>query len=116
MQASFWKKKLIPGSALFIGLLAAVLIQNLQHPGDTPQSPAETQTQTEPAPYQYLLRSDEQQLELFLLEAGQWEKIADFDLAIDDIPEADRRYLQAGLVIRDSEELQRALEDYLPSS
>jgi len=82
--------------------------------------PSQTEAaQSESAPYAYLLRCEtrraqEQTLVLFCLSQGAWEKVADFPVTLDDLPETDRLWLQTGIALRDAGELQRTLEDYLP--
>ena len=72
--------------------------------------------ETTESPYEYLVRAGAQNLELFCMSSGVWEKVTDFPVALADLPEIDREYLAAGIALRDAEELQRALEDYLPNS
>jgi len=70
----------------------------------------------EATPYQFLLKTKNKNLELFHMRDGGWQKLADFPITLNDLPESDRQLLQAGLVLRDAGELQRSLEDYLPNS
>ena len=102
-------------------LLVFLAVSGILRTG-TPQSvQEETAYEAEPAPYAYLLRCDArpaepQNLELFCVnqEGIALEKIADFPLTLDDLPEVDRQWLQTGIALRNAEELQRTLEDYLP--
>ena len=111
------RRQMIPACAIVVGLTVAVAASDRQ--GRAPQ-PIEHQTQSQGAevPYQYLLQTKQEQLEVFSFRAGKggWEKIAHYRVTLADMPEIDREYLAAGLVLRNAEELQRALEDYLPSS
>ena len=99
---------LVPVLMSFVAVSAAVGISV-----NTPL-PTEAEPPAQPAPFEYLLREESRNLELYCLSFGAWEKVADFSLPLDDLPETDRQWLQAGIALRDAEELQRALEDYLP--
>jgi len=105
-------KKMLTGFFILMGLLAAVALRDVPLRSTT-EPPAETTIPDAP-PYQYLLREERQCLGLYLAEQGQWEKIADIDVTLEDLPETDREILGTGIVLRDAEELQRTLEDYLP--
>ena len=112
---------MIPVAAILLGLSLAVIAPDLRN-----RAPQPTEHQTEPrtnahaqgteVPYQFLLQTKQEQLEVFTLKAESWQKIADYRVTLADMPEVDREYLAVGLVLRNTEELQRALEDYLPSS
>ena len=121
-------KTLLPAAVLFASLaLSCALGARRQAP------PSAVETTMEAAPFAYLLRcepqcsesqysesqySEEQNLALFCLSQGEntnvWEKIADFPVMLEDLPETDRQWLRAGIALRNAQELQRALEDYLP--
>jgi hypothetical protein len=69
-------------------------------------------------PYRYVMQTDPANsriLELYTVQDGALVSLASYPITPDDLPEADRRILRQGLALRDSVELQSALEDYLPS-
>jgi len=108
-------RKLISAAALVTVLAALTLSWYFQR--QAPQPPAQEITSVaEENSYQFLLKTQKQSLELFHLRGGVWQKLAEFPIALGDLPETDRQLLQTGLVLRDSQELQRSLEDYLPNS
>ena len=106
-------------------LLASLAVSAALRTGRQASPPAEETTTAAPAPYAYLLRcesrrAESQNLELFCVSQGEGtndvlEKIADFHVTLDDLPEIDRQWLQTGIALRNAEELQRTLEDYLPA-
>jgi len=97
---------------------ALALSWYFQRQGQAPQPARESTSSVsdENAPYQFLLKTQKQSLELFHVRDGAWQKLAEFPITLGDLPETDRQLLQVGLVLRDSQELQRSLEDYLPNS
>ena len=98
---------------------ALALSWYFQRQGQAPQPARENTSiaaEENDAPYQFLLKTQKQSLELFHVRDGVWQKLAEFPITLGDLPETDRQLLQAGLVLRDSQELQRSLEDYLPNS
>lgn len=105
---------MLPAFAILLGLALGVLARAPARQAMPDRTTAGTQ-----APYQYLLRAGEEQLDVFLLRddagAPRWEHVAGFDVDFGEMTERDRQYLQRGLALRDAAELQRALEDYLPS-
>lgn len=112
------KRNIISAAAL---LAAAALIVTLGFALRRPSSPQpvpEAATQAvEPAqPYQFLLKIQRESLELFHIKDGRWQKLADFPVTVDDLPEADKQLLKTGIVLKDAQELQRSLEDYLPNA
>jgi len=110
-------RKIISAAALAVALAALAVGWTFQR--QKPQPPAGESITTTPSPsgpYQFLLKTRRQSLELFHLRDGGWQKLAEFPITLGDLPETDRQLLQAGLVLRDSRELQRSLEDYLPNS
>ena len=111
------RRKLLPAIALAVVLAALALAAALRH--DAPQPAREPTTavaQEADSPYQFLLKTQRQTLELFHMKPEGWQKLAEFPITLGDLPEADQELLQTGLVLRDSQELQRSLEDYLPNS
>ena len=108
-------------SAATLAVVMVVLAAGWYFRGRTqaPQPARESATSAvtqEAAPYQFLLKTKSQNLELFHVQDGGWKKLADFPITLGDLPVADRELLEAGLVLRDAVELQRSLEDYLPNS
>jgi len=66
-------------------------------------------------PFQYVMQTDprnERMLDLFTVQNGSLVRIATYPLIGEDLPGADRDILRQGLALRDSTELQSALEDY----
>ena len=107
------RKNLLALCVVLVALTASVVAGSLY--SQAPNAPQKIESA--PAPYQFLLQANSGRLEVFYLRQGaSWEKIAGYDVTLDDMPEADRDYLAVGLAIRDAAELQRALEDYLPNS
>jgi hypothetical protein len=109
------KRKIISAAALAVVLAALALTWYFRSQAPQPAREGTSAAQQEGA-YQFLLKSEKQSLELFHLRGGSWQKLAEFPLALGDLPAYDRQLLQTGLVLRDSQELQRSLEDYLPNS
>jgi len=111
------RRKLLSATAL--ALVPAALALGWYFRRQAPQPVRETTTATiqeSSEPYQFLLKTQKQALVLFHLRDGGWQKLAEFPLALDDLPATDRQLLQTGLALRDAGELQRSLEDYLPNS
>ena len=108
------KRKLISATALAIALAALALGGTLRRRAPQPPQAPVTSAAREESPYQFLLKTRRQSLELFHLRDGGWQKLAEFPITLGDLPETDRQLLQTGLVLHDSAELQRSLEDYLP--
>jgi hypothetical protein len=116
VRFTYMKRKLPPAAILAIAL--AVLALGWHFRREAPRHIARQTTSAvteQAAPYQFLLKARNKNLELFHAQDGSWRKLAEFPITMADLPEADRRLLQAGLVLRDSQELQRSLEDYLPN-
>jgi len=109
------RRKMTSAAALALCLTALALGWHFRRAGEAPQPPATTLAAEPSAPYQFLLKTRNKNLELFREQDGAWRKLAEFPLPLSDLPEADRRLLQTGLVLRDAQELQRSLEDYLPN-
>jgi len=109
---------MISAAALAAVVAALALTWYFQRRGQSPQPVRESTSiaAEENNPYQFLLKTQKQSLALFHVRDGAWQKLAEFPITLGDLPETDRRLLQAGLVLRDSQELQRSLEDYLPNS
>ena len=97
-------------------LLAAGWYIRDRNQAPQPSVPEATSVAPENEPYQFLLKTRNKSLELFHVQDGGWKKLADFPIALSDLPEGDRQLLQTGLALRDAGELQRSLEDYLPNS
>jgi len=110
------RRRLISAASLAVVLAALALSWYFQRQAPQPTQESTSIAAEENASYQFLLKTQKQSLELFHLRGGAWQKLAEFPIALGDLPEADRQLLQAGLVLRDSQELQRSLEDYLPNS
>jgi len=106
------KQKILTATALAISLAALAVGRALQAPQPADKSTTAAAEQADP--YQFLLKTRRQSLELFHLRDGGWQKLAEFPITLGDLPETDRQLLQTGLVLHDSAELQRSLEDYLP--
>jgi len=103
--------------AVIMALLAAGWTIRDRNQAPQPTVPeAVSEPASENAPYQFLLKTKNKNLELFHARDGGWKKLADFPITLGDLPAADRALLEAGLVLRDAGELQRSLEDYLPNS
>jgi len=109
-------RKLLSAAALVVVVAALALTFYFQRQAPAPVQESTSAAAEEDASYQFLLKAERQNLELFHLREGDWQKLAEFPITLGDLPEADRQLLQAGLVLRDSQELQRSLEDYLPNS
>ena len=108
--------KLKSATALLAALSALALGGYLRRQAPQPvREPPTTVAAESESPYQFLLKSQKQGLELFHLRDGDWQKLAEFPLTLGDLPETDRRMLRTGLALRDAAELQRSLEDYLPN-
>ena len=108
--------KLKSATALIAALAALALGGYLRRQAPQPvREPLTSVAQRNESPYQFLLKSQKQALELFHLRDGDWQKLAEFPLTLGDLPEADRQLLRTGLALRDAGELQRSLEDYLPN-
>ena len=111
------RRKLTSAAILAVVFVALALGWSFRR--QAPQQPYTQEMTTaasESEPFQFLLKTKKQNLELFHLRDGGWKKLVDFPLALDDLPEADLKLLRTGLVLRDAGELQRSLEDYLPNS
>jgi len=102
--------------ALVMALLAVGWFIRDRNQAPQPPMPEPVSAISENAPYQFLLKTKNKNLELFHVRDGAWRKLADFPITLGDLPAADRALLEAGLVLRDAGELQRSLEDYLPNS
>ncbi|MCL2106814.1 MAG: hypothetical protein FWH26_07160 [Oscillospiraceae bacterium] len=105
-----YSKKWLPLCVLTACVLLITTINLRRAPpaGDHPPTSEFTQ------PYQYLLREEGgDSLVIYLMENGAPEKLASLPAALDDLPLADRRDLARGIALRDSDQLQRALEDYI---
>ena len=113
----FSSRRAVAAGALSAALVAVVVISGSQNRAPQPVQPVAPPTAAaQEEPFQFLLQSSQGKLEVSLLAQGAWEPIAQYDVTLEDLPAVDRQYLQTGIALRDSEELQRALEDYLPSS
>jgi len=106
-------------SAVTLAIVLAALAFGWFFRRQAPQPPvsesATAAAQGDNAPYQFLLKTRRQSLELFHLLDGGWQKLAEFPITLGDLPAADQQLLQTGLALRDAGELQRSLEDYLPN-
>ena len=109
------RRKILPAAALAAALAALALAWTFRHRAPRPPQESTSIAAEENASYQFLLKTKKQSLELFHLRNGGWQKLAEFPIALGDLPEADRQLLRTGLVLRDARELQRSLEDYLPN-
>jgi len=110
------RRKIISAASLAAVLAALALSWYFQRQAPAPARESTSIAVENSEPYQFLLKSEVQSLELFHLREGDWQKLAEFPIRLSDLPEPDRQLLQTGLVLRDSQELQRSLEDYLPNS
>lgn len=66
-------------------------------------------------PFLYVMQTDpgnEDMVQLFAVRDGALVRIASYPLVGEELPRADRDILRQGLALRDSTELQSALEDY----
>jgi len=109
-------RKIIAAASLVVVVAALALTLYFQRQEPQPAQERTSITAEENASYQFLLKSKARSLELFHLQEGDWQKLAEFPITLGDLPESDRQLLQTGLILRDSQELQRSLEDYLPNS
>jgi len=107
-------------SAAMLAVIMVVLALGWTVRGRKAQAPQQETTSAamteQAAPYQFLLKTKNKNLELFHVQDGGWKKLAEFPITLGDLPESDRKLLQTGLALRDAGELQRSLEDYLPNS
>jgi len=113
------KRKLTSAAALALVMAVLALGRYFRDRTQAPQPVRESSAISaaqEGEPFQFLLKTKKQSLELFHVQDGGWRKLAEFPIALNDLPESDRRLLRTGLALRDAEELQRSLEDYLPNS
>ena len=110
------KRKIISAAMLAVVVAALALTWYFQRQAPQPAQESTTIAAEDNTSYQFLLKTQKQSLELFHLREGNWKKLAEFPITLGDLPESDRQLLQTGLVLRDSQELQRSLEDYLPNS
>lgn len=103
-------RKLFP---IFV-LTACVLLvasADLRVPSNPQPTPAEAPRVN---PCRYILKSEQGELAVFAVESGVPARIASFAYMEDTLPERDRLDLRTGIALESAEELQRALEDYLP--
>ena len=112
------KQKLTSAATLAVIMVVLALGWYIRDRNQAPQPtmPETSSAASENAPYQFLLKTKNKNLELFHVRDGGWQKLADFPITLGDLPAFDRELLAAGLVLRDAGELQRSLEDYLPNS
>ena len=108
-------RKIISVVSIVVVVAALALTWYFQRQAPQPVQES-TSVAEENTGYQFLLKTQKQSLVLFHLREEGWQKLTDFPINLGDLPEADRQLLQTGLVLRDSQELQRSLEDYLPNS
>ncbi|MCL2494292.1 MAG: hypothetical protein FWE98_01375 [Oscillospiraceae bacterium] len=119
-------RKIISIAALAVVLAALALSLYFQR--QAPQPAQEIAFTTQEMGYRFLLKTKNphpnesadssgtpKSLELFHVQEGSWQKLAEFPITLADLPEADRQLLQTGIILRDAGELQRSLEDYLPN-
>ena len=110
--------RIAPAAAVVITITVLVALFTVQ--GRSPQStvPSRPTAPASPAPlFQYVMQTDPQDehvLALFYAKEGELVRIASYPFAGENLPQADREILRQGLALRDSTELQSALEDYHP--
>ena len=109
-------KKVIAPAALVLALAVLALGWHFRRQSPQPARKPIPATQEAAPPYQFLLQTRGESLALFHLRSQGWQKLTEFPLTLGDLPEADQQLLQTGLVLRDVNELQRSLEDYLPNA
>ncbi len=109
------RKIILAAAAVSVIAVAVAWGNNARRQAPQPAHTEVTTTQQQ-EPYQFLLKTQQETLALFCLAQGEWEKIAEYHIVLDDLPAADQVLLKKGLALQDAEELQRSLEDYLPSS
>lgn len=109
-------RKITSAAALALALAALTLGWHFRRQAPQAAREGTAAAQEAEAPFRFLLKAKPQSLELFHLRGGGWKKLAEFPIALGDLPEGDRALLQTGLVLRDEKELQLSLEDYLPNS
>jgi len=111
-------KRIAPAATVFITI--AVLIALFTVQGRSPQSAAPSLPTAPDSPvpaFQYIMQTDPQDehtLALFFARGGELVRVASYPFAGEDLPQADQDILHQGLALRDSAELQSALEDYHP--
>ncbi|MDR2525224.1 MAG: hypothetical protein LBC83_03365 [Oscillospiraceae bacterium] len=66
------------------------------------------------SPYRYILKAEGADLAVFVVEHGVPKRIAAFPYLEEALPAQDQQDLHVGIALTSAEELQRALEDYLP--
>ncbi len=96
-------------------LTACVLLiasANLRHPPELRPLPPSQAARV--SPYRYILKEESGELAVFVVENEVPTRIASFPYQEETLPEKDRLDLRTGIALRSAEELQRALEDYLP--
>jgi len=129
VRFTYMQRKLSSAAILAVVLAVLALGWYFRRPNEAPRPPVTSAVTERAEPYQFLLKARNSRpnesadspgtpktLELFHVQDGGWRKLAEFPITMSDLPEADRRLLQTGLVLRDAGELQRSLEDYLPNS
>ena len=111
-------RKLIPAATLMVTLTALLALFTVQ--SRAPQRIFEApRPAPELPPFQYVMQTapeNDGTLELYSVREGALVRIATYPFAADDLPQADRDILRRGLALRDSGELQSAMEDYLSAS
>jgi len=96
-------------------LLALVTMQNRAPQSIVPNTTLPTAPASPAPPFQYVMQTDpknERMLQLFTVQDGALVRIASYPLIGEELPQADKDILRRGLALRDSEELQSAIEDY----
>ncbi|MDR0531808.1 MAG: hypothetical protein LBG83_07085 [Oscillospiraceae bacterium] len=100
-------------AALTVAMSVAALMALFTMHGRMPQ--AEIPAQPAPEPFQYVMQtgSGQNRLALYMVREGELVKVTEYDWTPEELPREDREILTRGLALRDANELQRALEDYL---
>jgi hypothetical protein len=86
---------------------------NLYHPPTLQPLPPQSEV-FQSSPYRYILKAEEGELAVFVVERGVPTRIASFPYMEETLPEQDRHDLETGIALESATQLQRALEDYLP--
>ncbi|MDR3314141.1 MAG: hypothetical protein LBS96_06755 [Oscillospiraceae bacterium] len=105
-------RKLFPICVLTACVLLIASV-NLRHPPTLRPLPQQSEI-FQSSPYRYILKEEAGELAVFVVERGVPTRIASFPYMEETLPEQDRLDLKTGIALESAEQLQRALEDYLP--
>jgi len=110
-------KRVVPLATVLMVITVLLALFTVQ--SRAPQSVMPSTLPTAPAspapPFLYVMQTDpgdERMLDLFTVQDGALVRIATYPFIGEELPLSDRDILRQGLALRDSTELQSALEDY----